>query len=176
MNIYIKIQNRYPFFDEPTTKMEILKNYKAIDSFDNYILLSSEINNKKVKVLGEIDKKVGLNKLISIPESNNLVFMDAKVEYTILGELARLFYQPPQLSIEFEIENKSNAKYKIIKTLISEPSIINKYIVTNHDAANLINGINHTIPNIKSFRIIGNNWGFKSEIPIHLEEVKIGNN
>ena len=107
------IDNRYPFFDEPKTKIAMLENYIIIDSFENQLLLKSGI--KKPLIYSD-EKPVNckINTVIEIEKSKDLVYMKFNINYSNLGKIVRFFYQPPSLKVKFTLDNGKQYTFKII--------------------------------------------------------------
>lgn len=157
------IDNRYPFFDEPKTKMAMLENYTIIDSFENQLLLKS--GKKKPLIYSNANPiNYKLNTAIAIEKSKDLVFIKFDVNYSNLGKIARFFYQPPSLKVKFTLDNGKQYTFKIIKGLLNEGVIVNKLLLSNKDIQLLYKNQLNSIPEIKTIEIIANEWGFLKEI------------
>ena len=157
------IDNRYPFFDEPKTKMAMLENYTIIDSFENQLLLKS---GKSRPLIYSNAKPIyyKLNTEIEIEKSKDLVLMKFDLSYSNLGKIIRFFYQPPSLKVKFTLDNGKQYTFKIIIGLLNEGVIVNKFLLTNKEVTQLYKKELNTIPDIKKIEIIGNDWGFIKEI------------
>ena len=157
------IDNRYPFFDEPKTKMAMLENYTIIDSFENQLLLKS---GKSRPLIYSNAKPIyyKLNTEIEIEKSKDLVLMKFDLSYSNLGKIIRFFYQPPSLKVKFTLDNGKQYTFKIIIGLLNEGVIANKFLLTNKEVTQLYKKELNTIPDIKKIEIIGNDWGFIKEI------------
>ena len=156
------IDNRYPFFDEPKTKMAMLENYTIIDSFENQLLLKS---GKSRPLIYSNAKPINikLNTEIEIEKSKDLVLMKFDLSYSNLGKIVRFFYQPPSLKVKFTLDNGKQYTFKIIKWLLNEGVIVNKFLLTNKEVTQLYKKDLNTIPDIKKIEIIGDDWGFINE-------------
>jgi hypothetical protein len=169
-NLDAAIDNRYPFFDEPRTKLAMLQNYSIADTFSNQILLKRSSRQKVLQI-----KKSGtfisyLNRPISIPNSSGLVLMSIKVEYNVIGKIVRFFYQPPALNIRLKLENGKEYQFKAIKSLLGEGVVTNKLILNNNDVKSLFGGELNLIPQIKTITVYGDDWGLNKEIELSTSE------
>ena len=158
------IDNRYPFFDEPKTKISMLQNYSVVDSFDNQLLLKRRNKVNGISISNSINSESKFCDSIDIPSSNELQVTIVKTQYSLLGKLVRFLYQPPSLNVTVTLNDGKQFTYKAIKPTIEEGVIVNRLIVTNKDAKNLFDGNLSKIAKISKICFWGDKWGFNSKI------------
>jgi hypothetical protein len=160
------IDNRYPFFDEPRTKMALLQYYVVVDSFDNQLLLQHRPVSKQI-LSGIVTTRVTrFNEVVPIPSSPGLQMMEVNIRYNLLGKLVRFFYQPPGLTVTFTLSDGSQHFFRAIKPILEEGVLVNRFITKNADVVRIIGGNIQNIPRISKICFKGNGWGFNPEIKL----------
>jgi hypothetical protein len=172
---YAAIDNRYPLFDETTTKLAILKNYEIVNTTWEHLLLKK--SNQPIASSSTIRKQQGeLDKSIKLPVTNNILIMRADVHYSLLGKLRRLLFQPPQLFVSLITENGKVYEYRAITTLLAGGVIINKFInkQNNNDFEVFLASQGQSNTKIASVKFFSDApWGFNDTFTFSLEELKI---
>jgi hypothetical protein len=165
------IDNRYPFFDEPKTKIAIMQNYEPVDSFGNQLLLKKRRFKDRINLDYRRDSsfETTLNSKIAVPFTDDLLFANFSVEYSFWGKTRRLMYQPPPLSVEFTLQDSSLHIFKMVETLTGTKVLLNKYIVSNAQFSDLLRGDYEKIPRIVAFRLMGASTGYTSKVGIHYQ-------
>jgi len=165
------IDNRYPFFDEPMTKIAIMQNYELVDSFGNQLLLKKRRFNDGFRLDYQSDSsfETTLNSKITVPFSDDLLFAKFDVDYSLWGKTRRILYQPPALNVEFTLEDSSRHIFKIVAPLTGSNVLINKYVVSNAVFSSLMRGDYDRIPRIVAFRLMGDPSGYASKVAIHFQ-------
>ena len=170
----ISIDNRYPFFDEPMTKLALLQNYSIVDSFDNQLLLKHANKSKQIISGNETISHTTLNKPIIVPITTNLQILKINITYSFLGKIIRFLYQPPELKAIFTLCDGSTHSYRVIKPILEEGIIVNKFIVNNKDFTKLFNNSSiENIPKVSSIKIMGDKWGFNKDIELKWKQINI---
>jgi len=158
-----KFDNRVHFWNEPLTYLSLLTNYRIEDSviFENReksLLLFkklSKINKLKSEII--FDTTISSGHIINVPESNNIIYLRLEYEYTILGKIRRLIFQPSLAKIVI-----SGVKHDLIKPIIESGAPINIQIDSFDAMKNFYesNGIKNK--KIKNFKIISNSLWIKN--------------
>ncbi|MEQ9423293.1 MAG: hypothetical protein RJQ09_02660 [Cyclobacteriaceae bacterium] len=121
------IEKRYPFFDEPQTKLNLLLHYKPIDADSNYVLLKKQDKPLKFNLKAESKINLALNEFYPLEDSKGLIFADFKINYNLFGWFRKLIYQPPTLNITFYLEDGQKKTHRLVKGA-TYLLLINKYI------------------------------------------------
>jgi hypothetical protein len=168
------IDDRYPFFDEPMTKIALLQNYEVVDSFSNQLLLKKRRagDGEKLNYLSENFIETTLNKEVAVPLSNDLVFANLTINYSAWGKMRRVMYQPPSLRVEFMLEDSSRHNFKIIKPLMGSDVLINRYIVSNNAFSSLMKSDYRQVPRIVSFKVVGDLSGFAPLVGVNFKSFR----
>ena len=121
-----QIGNRVPYWNEPKTYLSVLKNYIIEDSviFDDR--QKSLLLFKKRKVKKDLQSRVlietiiNCNENINIPKSEGVIFLELQYNYTFLGKIRRLLFQPSIAQIQI-----NDFSYDLIKPIIESGAPIN---------------------------------------------------
>ncbi len=173
---------RYPFFDEPITKLAILTNYKIIEKFDGYLsgkldryfLMEKRKNPIRYTSISSDVRNVSLNEYIEIGKSDNLVFINTDIEYSLLGSVVRAIYQPPRLKVTFQFEGGEERTYNAPVSIVRGDGLINKFVPTINSAEYLFlfgGKFNKNVERLKYHT--DQKWGFKPEFDYTLKQVDL---
>lgn len=176
------IDNRLAFHDETLTKLAILINYQVIDKSWAYLLLKKKDQPQQNSVVKTETRVFKLGNDISIKESNELQLFSAKIKYSLLGKLWRLFVQAPQLHISLVLEDGSEYTYRAIKPILEGGILINKFIQNSSDNTTANNYVlelffnsaglkNNTVTRINIYT--DTPWAFKDEFVAKIEFINI---
>ena len=121
-----KIGNRVPYWNEPKTYLSVLKNYTIEDSviFDkrqeSLLLFKKNKFKKELQSTLLVDKVIYCNENIDLPKSEGVIFLELKYNYTFLGKIRRLLFQPSIAQIQI-----NDFSYDLIKPIIESGAPIN---------------------------------------------------
>ncbi len=176
------IDNRYPFWDESATKAAIRLNYNYLDnlvfsnlarqfgkaSMVNYLMLKAKTSapvypvfEKTAEQTIHFEERVSINFPDSIP-----VYMTVDMDYNALGLLIKYIYQPPAISMTLYPDSSVTLDYRIIKPIIKNPVLINKFIGDLAELKNFMAGNLKLNKDIKGFMLHSEAKYFKPEIKI----------
>ena len=137
----VKIDKQHPFWQDSFAELAMISNYDLIDSFNlkynkSYFLLKKRHTKRgfKKKLISETFGS--LNTSIIIPQSDNMVFMECEIEYTLLGKLIRFFYQPSPLNIKLFDSNNNLNIVKGVIPLLGSGVLVNKALLNNDGSLN----------------------------------------
>lgn len=123
------IDDRFPYFDESKTKLAILTNYDIVDEYEGDLILKRKVTPDKL-IAGNkqeiIEAKMGED--VEIKSNQGLQYSKLLVKYDLAGKLKRLFYVPPLLKITITLENGAARTYKVIKPIVENGVVLNKFI------------------------------------------------
>ncbi len=167
-----EIDGRYGMFSETLLKIEMLKDYTTVDRSWHHILLK-RLKKPLTSTIVKTDAgEVNFEQKIKLADGDNLQVAFANVEYSLIGKIRRLFYQPPNLSVTLYMEGDVQASFKCIQTNARDGIIINRF-VPNNDPAELalfVNSNGTLSKRVKAIRFHSNfPAGFKSTIKYRIE-------
>jgi hypothetical protein len=174
------IDNRYPFWDESLTKQVLLTRYETLDSLfvwneknDTSFLLKKRINPLICNERFLNDTLLDLNRKYYLPTTSNLIYLSAEIEYSRIGKLYTVLYQPPLIFIKLFYEDGGTGIYRLVLPEMRHGVVINKRILTQSDAYLFFKYQGQRNENITSFVILSDSKAYKSRFRIRLSEYSI---
>ncbi|NBA85053.1 hypothetical protein GVN16_04740 [Emticicia sp. CRIBPO] len=161
---YLALFKKYAIKDTVTIQSDTLFVFERLDR---------QSDSLAVKELSKKTKTGNLNEELYIPTRAKLIYLKADVQYSILGKLARLFFQPPYLKCEVNYADGQHKTYRIPPSILRGGVLANRKVTTNKEFAefNIYKGTINT--EIVSMRFFSNqSWGFEREFKVSLEEIK----
>jgi hypothetical protein len=178
--IFFKIESidfRHDLYDETKTKMALLLNYEVIDRTWNYLLLRKLKKPLQKKIVKTTTAECHIGDYIPIDVSREMQYAEIAIEYSWLGKLARILFQPPTLKATIQLEDGTSKTGRAVKTIVNGGIFINKFVsrtVRSADAFITHNGTNN-------MNVVGitfhtpHSWGFNHTFEIKKEYVNIEN-
>jgi hypothetical protein len=169
-----------PFWVETDLSEALLRNYTLTDTTiiqkDTFSLFH---RNKVLKSLTYSDLpslEFKLNEDIQIPKSANPIRFSAKINYSAIGKLARLLFQPPYLYCSVTYENGLQENFRVINKILRGGVFINQKVTTQIEACNFF--LNKGVDNQRVTKI--RFWtkytsGFEESFEATFKELKISN-
>jgi len=154
------LERRLPFSDDSYSQLALLQRYQIIDtamvykqsndfSKDSTFLMlfkrSDHVRSFTKKLV--LDTMVSLNNKITLPQTNNILFMESELNYTLFAKIRRILFQPYKLKMNLYTDNFS---FKSVKANIPE---FKKGVVINQS---LLNSEGDNIDNKKLFTFYKN--------------------
>jgi hypothetical protein len=150
------IEDKYAMWEESMTKCALHLNYEFVDFFKlknhtdandptaTYVLLQAgNAPMRWPKFERLYDTIVNFDEVMPLHlPSDQAIYMTADVQYTGVGKLTNLLYQPPILTVSLYTDSaftKSMTK-RVIRPLLQEPQLINKQIVGNGEYRDFLTG------------------------------------
>jgi hypothetical protein len=168
------IDNRHPFFDESKTTLAILARYELISHVDDNLLL------KKLKHPREItekasDKRVAkLGQFITLEETNDLQYMRANIEYSLLGSIIRILFQPPRLNVTIKFDDGEERTYRAVKPMVNGEVMINKFVESTDEANSFFKHEGKKSRNVEKIKFDSpQKWGFKKNFAHQIKYVEL---
>jgi hypothetical protein len=134
------------------------------------VLLKKRVKPLEAKVIQRQAVQLALNKEFRVKESDALLYLYANVRYTWVGELLRIFIQPPSLKAKLKFGDGTEESYSAVVPIVKTGILINKQVTTTAEAADFffnqgrgskrIAGVTFEAP-----------FGFEKTIGAELEEV-----
>ena len=168
------IDNRYFMFDEPNTKIEILKNYENPISIGDSLFFVHRKNTPdslKFIFFKRVYKKI--NSIIEIDQINDeLIFATFDFKIKNQTKLFSLLHNIPNLFIEFEMMDGEKFRHQVVVDLLKGPVLINYYCFDYYDFFNIKKDFkkNRKVKKIKFFQSYN---GYNEDININFYKAKI---
>ena len=179
------IDHRHPFWDESLTKRTMLVHYEVDDTLhldgnlrqwarSDFILLRKKTADVELVEINSqiIDYEIG--DTLSIPQTDNLIYMYADIQYTLIGKLRRLLYQPNRLAVEMFHEDFKVPMTRItVIPILREGVPVNRRLINLDDATAFFNHSWQNNANVRCIRLTPKSMGIKDNVKIILKEYKL---
>jgi len=130
-------RDQNPMWVETPSTIELLKRYEFDGQYmvnsDSLVLLKKKIQPSEIRVQELVVDKPALNKEITIPQSEGLIIAKFNFEYSFLGKVSKLLFQPPYLYCKLTYSDGSFGHFRVIPTILKSGVIVNKKITTNNE-------------------------------------------
>jgi hypothetical protein len=130
------IDNHFGVWDDQLAYFALLQRYQLADTVSikdkRLILLRKEpVVRPLIKKL-VLDTTMELNKTMKLPETSQMLFMECDLDYSAMGKIRRLIYQPSRVKIELTDESTTKSSFKAIVPLLNSGVLINKSLHLNN--------------------------------------------
>lgn len=164
--------NKYAWGDETLTTLALLQHYTPLKTWKNRLLLKKTNVVKSLKLISQTKHNWTLEKpfKISTDTSRNIVsVIKVKTSYNWFGKLLNLFFQPPHLNMELDLQDGTKTIYRTVPILLRKGLIINSKIDNVDDVVQIFDKghvKNKGISTIKFDEIVRRKAGFDTTIEI----------
>ena len=147
-----KSSQKYPWSEELLTQKALFKHYSLTDSNDTLLLFKRQAKARKLRLVYTRQSRHRIGEEIQLGELQSGYLRESSFEtaYSSLGNLANLFFQPPQLMADFK-SYQSHEKVSIAPNLLkkgfwSNNLILNlaqakRFYIVEPDASNRLQSI-----------------------------------
>lgn len=147
------VDNRYHFWDESFTKATIELNYNRrkdttsrkeewLNNDTSYLMLQAVPGKGAVPEFRETDEitcKTG--EQVPVPEDTLYpVYMSVDIEYTPLGFINKMIFQPTEINICFITTKGDYSEYRLVRPIAREPVPVGYLVTNNEELANFYDG------------------------------------
>lgn len=167
------IDNRYPFWDEMSTKMVMAERYRVIDTatFEKKQykkFYTAEENPRmllleKIERAGEYNMKLAFQQEystpfpasceIEIPPTESLLFLRLDLHKTMAGKLRSFLYQPSLINFFLKVNNEwGGRRYRVSPYMLAEGVLINKFLSNTSEAELFFRGKTEELQRIEAIR------------------------
>jgi hypothetical protein len=128
-----------PFWMDGEVNLALLNHYKLTDTTivknDSLLLFQKRKEKSNPLIIKELSQnKYRFNQKIEIPK-DSLIQLKLEVQYSTLGKLCRLFFQPPYLYCEVTYEDGRKENFRVIDKILKGGILINRKVTTQKDLA-----------------------------------------
>ncbi len=115
------IDNRLSLQDDALAWRALLETYRPVLQENGFLLLRRQQTGisagRRYPVIGEYQLR--FNQTLALEDMNkNILWLEVKIEHTVLGKLLALFYKPPPCSFNLQFEGgKQNHDYKFVTSM-----------------------------------------------------------
>lgn len=130
------IDNRFPAMDDGMSWPVLIGEYHATRFFRDTLLLSRNDHGLSAgKLLGLLSETVHLDQQVSVPPSEDPLFIRLKFRNGIWGRLRGLLYKSPQLYISFQLADGTEHSKRIIPGMTETGFFLSPYVADTGDFA-----------------------------------------
>jgi hypothetical protein len=168
------IDGRHPLFIEPRTRQALLTHYQVIEETPGYLLLARR--SQPITTTENVaETQAGrLGEFIPLADTQGLHYLSADIDYSLLGKLARTFYQPPLLNVTVEFEDGEQQEFRALKPLVNDQVLINPFFDTVQDAGAFFRSRGEQGRRVQRIRFNTEQpWGFQPGFTYHLKTVEL---
>ena len=171
-----EIDNWHPFVVESKTKLAILTRYEVVKRFDELLLLKKRQTPLDFSTETSSQMPAKLGNYIELENTDQLQYLTADLEYSLLGKVARVFFQPPDLRVTVQLENGEERTFKAIKTIINGQILANKFVDSIGSAEEFFRSGGRAAPKVVKIKFdTPDPWGFKPEFTYQVQYVTLPN-
>ncbi len=171
------VDNRYPLFDEPATKIEILKNYrtKYISRNGSVVVLErleKPVTFKSTFLSGE---EINFDQVIPLETTDEIQIANIVVDYSWMGQIFSFLFWTPELNVTFTLPDNSTRTFKCVKSLCENGIIINKFIGPggSKEFSLLVDYLGMLNQNVKTVQFSSkSSWAFKNSLEVSINTLQ----
>jgi len=126
-----------PIWVETNSMLEILRHYdfhgQYVAGTDSLILLKKDSHQIAPTVVVKNFGISSLNKEIKVPQVQGVLVGKFDFQYSVLGKLSKLLFQPPYLFCRVTYSNGVIEQFRVIPAILKSGIILNKKITAHHE-------------------------------------------
>lgn len=170
------IDARHPFWEESMTKRAMTTHYQVAQHSDsNLILLERRPTPLTLETLRTSTIEGNFSDAIPIPDSDQLVYLYADIQYSIPGRLRSLFFQPPKVVVVIKYTDGSETRHKVILPIMKTGVLVNRKVTTTAEALTYFKyqGENNVKTESIHFQLRNSPAWFQPTFKVRIEEKQI---
>ncbi len=151
------VDNRYSMFEDQEAKIAILENYSVHKKFEfsenTYLLLEKNPISKSVKLEESQIEAIRFYENYEIKNLNAMYFLKIKIDYSPLGKISKILYQPLPIKIVLNLDDGATKEFRAVRPILESGVIVNPLVESDEDYECFFKGETNALKKIKSFRI-----------------------
>ena len=151
------VDGRYGFFDDMGAKVAIFEHYDVRSRFDfgnnEYLLLQRAPGGRRVAVGDPTNRTISMNQEYFVENSDMSYLAKINIDYSCLGNVSRVLYQPLSLQIVFTLTDGTVREHRAVVPILEGGVIINPLVETTADYELFFRGENEKLKKVRSFRL-----------------------
>ena len=160
------IDGRYFMYDEPLTKLAILKNYQVSHQINDSTFIATK--HKAIEIRSDSlleDKVLPLNTTYQIPaDSGHILFFTADFKYTNKAKLLSLIKKFPYIKMDIVLDSGKPLTFNLVSGLLTKPCVLNKYCENYTDFFKLASiNTSGTLHSVKSVKFYASSAGYEPD-------------
>ena len=167
------IDGRYCFADESKTKIAISENYKIKSQLHGKLVLKKKPANKFFRKVAVKQSRKELGQKINIPK-DEIHYLSAKIEYSLLGKIRSFLYQPPELEITINTESGKTHSFRAIRPILEGGVLASHFVNSIDDSKSFFESDFSSLDRVSSIQISSKQpWAVEESIKTNLETYNI---
>lgn len=175
---YLSIDSRYPLFDEPLTKIAVMERYQLIDNDREFLLLKKKDSYEKADISNIQDITVKEGSEFALPQMkdcNDLIIAEINLYLNLKGQLLNFLLKANQTYINFELEDGSKHRYRIIRGTLPNGVIVSHFVKNTSDYQKLLSNDSCSLPRVKKIKIEAP-FTYRRKIDINFKKLNLKKN
>ncbi len=184
----VTIDGRPAAWDESLTKMALMENYSVDAEFKlpmrvwpyqnpepaSVFLLKHAPHLRRLIPVATNAVSLELGDSLPIPTTTNLIFLNLKVQRSILGKLAGAALSPGMLIACFEYQDAQPDYYRAVLPILQTGVLVNRRVESTDEIRNWLENANTKNPTVTSLAFKTHNpWAFKTPLTGFLIEYRL---
>ncbi|WP_420146548.1 hypothetical protein [Spirosoma sp.] len=166
--------NRYPFSEEIGTRLTMLRYYDLVDkAAEESMMLKRRTSPKKLDTVSVSEVESRLQDDIYVPPTSTLQLVQIEMNYSLLGRLIRLFFQPPTLTLELETADRKWHSYQASTTLLANGFLANRWVPDTKAFQDFLLSKGNNNQLIRRFRITTPRWNWALDPSIRIRRTQL---
>jgi hypothetical protein len=168
--------DRYVFFDEPQTKLAMLRRYEVSEPDSPYwALLRRRDTPRALRTVPGPTGTIAIGApLVLEPAPGEMVLARFEIVPSFAGRLARLLYRPRGLRLRFDLEDGTSHVGRAIPAVMASGVPIGRYVATLDHAKRYFDGDLEALPPVRQVRFDTDDpWAFRPDVGYSLSAVSV---
>ncbi|TMB09746.1 MAG: hypothetical protein E6J65_28595 [Deltaproteobacteria bacterium] len=168
--------DRYWFSEETRTRLAMLQWYDDIGRFESFLVLKRRAHRRTLLQSEGASEQGRLGRPMRMSSApGGLTVGSFAIHYSLLGQLARLLLQPPQLYVTLRLRGGASPRYRAIVPIFRNGVVIDRFVAEDLVPARaFLDGEWDTLPPIQDITFeTGQAWGFQDRFDYVLRHVRL---
>jgi hypothetical protein len=168
------IDRRHPLFIEPRTRRALVTHYEIAEETPGYLLFSRREQPLAITEMLADPQPGRLGDFLPLENTAGLQYLSATIDYSLLGKLARTFYQPPLLKVTVEYDNGEQQTFRAIKPLVNDEVLVNPYFDSVEGAGDFFGSNGEQGRRVRQIKFYSDKpWAFEPEFTYRLKQMQV---
>ena len=165
------IDNRFALLECPATWLELLRNYKILqtdsvtdktDRTITYFLLERKEQPEKFSITHISTQNLARDEVIPVPEVKQHCVMNLDMHLNLLGQAVKILWQVPPVEMEIEFLNGEKVVKRVLPAVLANNTLISSVPIDDESFTAFMNG-DMNINRVKSIRFLGDGLKYFSQ-------------
>lgn len=121
-------EDRSAWMDEGMVKLALLARYRPEGMVEDQLLLKKDELPREMVKIKEDTIHTEMGKEIPVKKGPGILFTRFLIGRNLFGKIRSFVYQPPDLVMEYKLEDGEVRYFKVLKPLLEDGMILNKFV------------------------------------------------